>query len=209
MNINTTKNIILDLGGVIINLNQDLTYKAFQSIFPLVFDEVSAQLKITNWLERYELGEFSSEDFLNWFKQVDTEVSSDQLINAWTSMLLDIPRERIALIQNLSKTHNIYLLSNTNQIHYQFIEKYVSENFKGLNFNSLFKKVYLSHEIKLRKPNKAIFEYVLNDSNLIANDTIFIDDSEEHAATAKLLGIEAYHLNLKENQTLTRLFNEH
>ena len=74
---------------------------------------------------------------------------------------------------------------------------------------SFFKKVYLSHQLNLRKPNKPIFECVLNDSNLIAEETLFIDDSEEHIATAKQLGIKAYHLNLKENQTLTQLFNEH
>lgn len=209
MELSKTKNIILDLGGVIINLNQDLTYKAFNSLFPLVFDEILKQLETTNWLERYELGEFSSEEFLNWFKQFGTNVSSGQLSNAWNSMLLEIPNERITLIKNLSKTHNLFLLSNTNDIHYRFIEDYVKANFNGLDFNSLFKKVYLSHEIKLRKPNKGIFEFVLNDSGLNATKTIFIDDSEEHIASAKQLGIDAYYLNLKGSQTLTQLFNEH
>jgi len=122
---------------------------------------------------------------------------------------LDIPKERIELIHKLTKTHNVYLLSNTNQIHYPFIEGYVKANFKSLDFNSLFKKVYLSHEIKLRKPNKAIFEFVLKDADLIAEETFFIDDSEEHIATAKSLGIKTHHLNLKKNETLTQLFNEH
>ena len=209
MKINKAKNIIFDLGGVIINLNQDLTYKAFHNIFPLAFDEILEQLETTNWLERYEVGEFNSNEFLNWFKQFDSKVTDIQLINAWNSMLLDIPKVRLDLIVHLSKSHNVYLLSNTNQIHYQFIEDYVKANFEGLDFNSLFKKVYLSHEIKLRKPNKGIFEFVLNDNNLTASDTVFIDDSAEHVESAKQLGIDTHHLNLKENQTLTQLFNEH
>lgn len=209
MKINPAKNIIFDLGGVIINLNQDLTYKAFHNLFPSNFNTILNQLETTNWLERYELGEFSSKDFLNWFKQFDSKVTDIQLTNAWNSILLDIPKARIDLITRLSKTYNVYLLSNTNQIHYQFIVDYVKTNFENLDFNSLFKKMYLSHEIKLRKPNKSIFEYVLNDSKLTATETVFIDDSEEHVTSAKQLGIDAYHLNLKEKHTLIHLFNEH
>ncbi len=209
MKINTAKNIIFDLGGVIINLNQDLTYKAFHNIFPLAFDEVLKQLEVTNWLERYELGEFSSKEFLNWFKQFDNKITDIQLTNAWNSMLLDIPKERIELIVRFTKTHDVYLLSNTNEIHYQFIKDYVKINFEGLDFNSLFNKVYLSHEIKLRKPNKGIFEFVLNDSSLKSEETYFIDDSEEHISAATSLGIITHYLNLKDNQTLTQLFNEY
>ena len=203
------KNVVLDLGGVIINLNQDKTYKAFQTLFPIEFKELHSKLKTSNWLERFEVGEFSSIEFLSWFKQFDDEVTNQQLTNAWNSMLLNIPNERIELIKSLSRTHTIYLLSNTNDIHYQFIHKYVTKNFDGLDFNSLFKKVYLSHEIKLRKPNKAIFEHVLNDSNLKAKETFFIDDSEEHVLSAKQLGIKTHHLNIKQNQTLIHLFDEH
>ena len=209
MRLSIAKNIIFDLGGVIINLNQDFTYKAFHNLFPLAFDEISNQLKTTNWLERYESGEISSNEFLSWFKQFDSKITEIQLVNAWNNMLLDIPKVRIDLISYLSKTYNVYLLSNTNQIHYQFIEKYVKTNFNELDFNSLFKKVYLSHEIKLRKPNKSIFEFVLKDADLIAEETLFIDDSKDHIATAKSLGIKTHHLNLKKDETLTQLFNEH
>jgi putative hydrolase of the HAD superfamily len=124
-------------------------------------------------------------------------------------MLLDIPEERIELIQNLAKNYNVYLLSNTNEIHYQFIDEYVSQKFNGLSFKSLFKHAYLSHKIHLRKPNQAIFNYVLQQSKLSPQETLFIDDTLEHINSAKQLGIQTHHLNLQENQTLNQFFNEH
>lgn len=207
--LSNTKNIIFDLGGVIINLNQDLTHKAFQNIFSSNINQLTEQVDKNNWLERFELGEFSSSVFLEYFKKFNPNVSNQQLHGAWNGMLLDIPKERIALIQKLAKKYNVFLLSNTNEIHYSFIEEYVQQHFEGLDFNTIFKKVYLSYQLNLRKPNKAIFEFVLNDANLIAQETLFIDDTLEHINTAKQLGIQTYHLNLHENQTLNQIFNEY
>jgi len=209
MELKGVKNIIFDLGGVIINLNQDLTHQAFQNLFSSNINQLTEQVDKDNWLERFELGEFSSNVFLEYFKKFNPNVLTQQLSNAWNSMLLDIPKERIALIQKLAKKYNVFLLSNTNEIHYSFIEQYVKQHFEELDFNTIFKKVYLSYQLNLRKPNKSIFEFVLNDANLIAQETLFIDDTLEHINTAKQLGIQTHHLNLRENQNINQLLNEY
>ena len=206
MDLNGVKNIIFDLGGVIINLNQDLTYKGFQDLFPTQFDEIQDELEKSEILNRFETGEVAEDDFISFFSKYNTEITSDNLKAAWNNMLLDIPKERIELIIKLSSTYNIYLLSNTNPIHLKAIDDYVIQNFKMNQLDELFIKAYYSHKIKLRKPNKAIFEYVLNDGNLKAGETLFIDDSQEHIVSAKKLGIITHHLDLKANQTLTQLF---
>ncbi len=208
MDLKGVKNIIFDLGGVIINLNQELTFQAFQKLFPNQFNEIQQQLKQNNWLEKFETSEISEEDFLSFFESFNSEITSKQLKEAWNTMLLDIPIDRIDLIKKLSYSYNIYLLSNTNKIHLEHITKYVSQNFKLKNLEELFKKAYYSNHLGLRKPNKAIFEAVLKDAQLNAEETLFIDDSMEHIESAKILGIKTHHLNLVENQNIIGLFYE-
>lgn len=203
------KNIVFDLGGVIINLNQDLTFNAFNKLFPNNFQEILEDIKSTQLLDKFETSEISRSEFYSFFKNYNKELNENEIDNAWNSMLLDIPDERIQLIKKLSEQYSIYLLSNTNEIHYQFIERYINTTFSLSSFNQLFNKVYLSHEINLRKSNPQIFEYVLNDASIIAQETLFIDDSIEHINSAKSLGIKTQHLNLQLNQSITQLFNEH
>ncbi len=203
------KNIILDLGGVIINLNQQLTYDAFKKLFPSKYEKILIELESNNYLEKFETAEISKKEFISFIQKFDTSISEKEIEKAWNSMLLDIPENRIQLIKSLAKKYNVYLLSNTNEIHYQYIENYAVQEFNVLSFKSIFKQVYLSHEIKLRKPNTAIFKYVLKEANLLRHETLFIDDTLEHINSAKQLGIKTHHLNLHENQSLIQLFNEY
>jgi glucose-1-phosphatase len=206
MKLEGIQNITFDLGGVIINLNQQLTYQAFEQLFPSHFIEIQDQLKKENTLNKFETNEILQHEFLALFKAYDDGISDTQLVNAWNSMLLDIPEERIELIKNLSKRYNVYLLSNTNSIHLSYINNYVVKHFGLEKLDGLFKKAYYSHQITLRKPNKAIFEYVLTDANLMANKTLFIDDTIEHIESAKKLGIQTHYLNLEEGEHLIKLF---
>lgn len=203
------KNIILDLGGVIINLNQSKTQESFQQLFPDNFNQISTQLIASNFFEDFEIGKISNNEFIHQFQQIDKNVSSKQIIQAWNCMLLDIPKERIELIKKLGKQYNVFLLSNTNDIHYKFINEYAKKKFDITDFSVLFDKVYLSHYIKLRKPNKEIFQYVLKDAKINPSETLFIDDSLEHINSSKSLGIQAHHLNLEQNQSLIKYFNEY
>ncbi|MCB0380963.1 MAG: HAD family phosphatase [Flavobacteriales bacterium] len=203
------ENIIFDLGGVIINLNQDLTHKAFKELFDDNFDKIIAEATANNIFEHYETGNLSTLQFLNFFQKYKPVLSHQQLISAWNSMLLDIPKSRIDLIKELSKNYNVYLLSNTNEIHYNYIEDYYQRIFIQGNFESLFNKVYLSYQVRLRKPTLEIFEFVLDNGSLNPEKTLFIDDSLEHINSALKLGIKAQHLNLNNNDTLTTLLNEY
>lgn len=200
------KNIIFDLGGVIINLNQELTFLAFKNLFPHQFNKIETQLKQDSWVEKFETGEVSQTQFLNFFQNYNNQITTEQIVDAWNMMLLNIPIERITLIKQLSKKYNIYLLSNTNSIHLESINNYVNSTFKFKSLDELFIKAYYSHQIELRKPNKAIFEFVLKDANLLPEETLFIDDSVEHTESAKALRIKTYHLNLKENEHIITLF---
>ena len=207
--LNDIENIILDLGGVIINLNHELTNKAFQQLFPVDYAEMLEKSKNQQLFERYETNQVSTAEFIDFFKGYNSLINENQIIDAWNEMLLDIPQERIDLIKNLSKKYNVFLLSNTNKIHYQTIEKQFQHTSEKGTFESLFKKVYLSYRIGLRKPNQEIFEYLLQDVHLKPENTLFIDDSLEHINTALKLNIRTHHLNLNNHQTLTDLLHEY
>lgn len=200
------ENIIFDLGGVIINLNQDLTSRAFQQLFPNNFNLVINEAQSVQLFEKFETNHFSSDEFIQFFKKYDNTINDNQIIHAWNSMLLDIPVERISLIKKLSTNYKCFLLSNTNQIHYNYIEKYYKTHYKNESFSTLFSKTFLSYQMKCRKPEKEIFNKVLNEANLNPSTTLFIDDSLEHINTAKKLDINAFHLDLNKNQTLSHFF---
>ncbi|MBW6483799.1 MAG: HAD family phosphatase [Vicingaceae bacterium] len=197
-------NIIFDLGGVIINLDTSLTQKAFQNHFSSNFLALDEKIKALNLLENYELGVISSAEFVAFFQQIDALISETKVKACWNSMLLDIPKERIELIRKLSENYNVFLLSNTNEIHTQFIDEYMQQHFAIDSIASLFKKTYLSYQLNLRKPNQQIFQLVLDENSLNPSETIFIDDTKEHIEAAKRVGIQTHHLI---NQTLTTYFN--
>ncbi|MCB0408954.1 MAG: HAD-IA family hydrolase, partial [Flavobacteriales bacterium] len=172
-------------------------------------ESIYPQLVKANFFEEFEIGAISTSEFIAQFQQFDNQITDDSILKAWNSMLLDIPTERLELISRLKKTHQVFLLSNTNDIHYNYINDYVKHKFQVKDFDEYFHKIYLSHQLKLRKPNPEIFKYVLENAQLQANETLFIDDSLEHINAAKNLGIKTHHLNLNQNQSLTQLFHEY
>ncbi len=118
-------------------------------------------------------------------------------------MLLDLPKERIELLKKLKQDFPIYLLSNTNSIHISEFRKKLGET-KYQEFYNLFDKVYYSHEIGFRKPNKEAFQLILDENNLKANEVLFIDDSPQHIEGANKLGIQTHHLS--DTEEVTALF---
>ena len=200
------KNIILDLGGVIINLDTQQPFNAFKKLFADNYSEIETTFTTLNLFNNFEVGKVTAEEFILFFLNRHPNLTPKQVVAIWNSMLLDIPKERIVLIRKLALKYNVFLLSNTNEIHLTHINKYLFDTYGITTINSLFKKAYFSHEIGFRKPNPEIFEFVLNENNLNPSETLFVDDSIEHIQSAKQLGINTKHL---VDETLTHYFNEH
>ena len=110
-------------------------------------------------------------------------------------MLLGIPKERFEFIKELREQKKIYLLSNINQIHEDFLNVYIQSRPELTNFYSSFDEVYFSHHIGLRKPNIEAFEFVLNKHGMAPEKTLFIDDSPQHIEGAKKAGLNTYYLS--------------
>lgn len=198
-------NIILDLGGVIINLDTQKPFNAFKELFADNYSEIEATFKEVNLFNEFEVGKVSAEEFILFFLNRHPNLTSKQVVTIWNSMLLDIPKERIVLIRKLALKYNVFLLSNTNEIHLTQINNYLFDTYGITSINSLFKKAYFSHEVGFRKPDAEIFKLVLNENKLNPSETLFIDDSIEHIQSAQQLDIQTKHL---VDESLNEFFNE-
>ena len=187
------KNIIFDLGGVIINLDQNLTIYEFNRISAIPFEDVYTQASQTELFNEFDKGKISDFDFFSELrKQIRYEGPEADLLYAWNAMLLDIPEKRLDILVKMKQNYNTFLLSNTCEPHITSFENtlYVEHGVK--NFNDYFDRVYYSCRMGMRKPNREIFEFVLKENELIPEETIFIDDSIQHVKGAGECGINAY-----------------
>ena len=192
------KVIIFDLGAVILNINYQNTINEFTKLGVKNAATFYSKKVQTELFNKIETGKISNNEFLKALQKETKNAKIEQVKMAWNAMLLDLPKERLQLIKKLKDNHTVYLLSNTNSIHIDAFKKELG-NKKWLAFCELFDKMYLSHELGLRKPDIKIFEYILKEQKLKAEEVFFIDDSPQHIASAKKIGIHCHHLLDDEN----------
>jgi putative hydrolase of the HAD superfamily len=189
------KNIIFDLGGVFLNINFQLTNSAFANLGVDRFAEMFNQHHSNDLFEMLEKGEISAPAFYEAFrKESGTNISDDAIRNAWNALLLDFPPKRIEWLAQIKKRYNIYLFSNTNQIHYDAFMADFGKTFGGKDFNSYFIKAYYSQTLGLRKPSVASYKAIIQEQGLIPAETLFIDDTIKNIEGAKEAGLQTIHL---------------
>lgn len=199
------QNIIFDFGGVVLNIDYQLTIDAFKEIGMDNFEQAYSQAAQIHLFDDLETGKISPDEFRDGLRNVSEKELSDEKINfAWNKIILDLPRRRVDLLKIIKAKYNTFLLSNTNIIHYDIYIKDL-QKYGYKSFNDIFKKAYFSFEMGMRKPDLEIFEYVINEQKLIPEQTLFFDDSVQHIESAKKLGIMTYHLG--KNEDITSLFN--
>ncbi|MES2558492.1 MAG: HAD family phosphatase [Bacteroidota bacterium] len=182
--------IIFDLGGVLLDLDQGKTLRAF-SRKGLDLDDVNEASPI---FHDFETGKISAADFRQGIKSLfKGEITDAEIDDAWNAMLLDTYESRFTILEGLRKQFRIYLLSNTNSIHIDAVRAYIDKLFGLERWDNLFDKQYLSYEIGLRKPNKDIYEYVLKDIQKYPQECLFIDDSLANVRGAASVGIHTLH----------------
>ncbi len=183
------KNFFFDFGNVFINLNLEATKNKFIELGLKTLTD-----KTLEKIYQYEKGLISTNEFTTYFKSIIPNSTTENIEEAWNAILLDFPEYRLEFIEKFCQNKKCFLLSNINELHLNFIKNQLDKTFYD-RFISCFDKVYYSHEINLRKPDKAIYEYVLNDNSLKANDCFFVDDKAENIQTAKEMGFKVWLLN--------------
>ncbi|WP_299550211.1 HAD family phosphatase [Seonamhaeicola sp.] len=194
------KALIFDFGNVFISLNEAYTLnyiKHFES------SEHFNDIIETNL--SYEKGLISTDAFLDAYKTYFPDQSKEDIIFKWNSILGDFPKHKLDFLKDLKENTNykLILLSNTNELHMDWIKKHIPF-YK--DFKNCFDAFYLSYKIHRRKPDKAIFNFVLNKDQLKAEECLFIDDNKDNIRSANYLNIHTWHLNSKKDD-VCNLFN--
>jgi len=188
------KNIIFDYGNVIFNINFNQVQDAWKKLGINNADEFYGhrhQDPVFNLLER---GEISPAGFRERIRELTKkpELTDEQIDDAWNAIFVGIPQGNHELLLKLKDKYRTFLLSNINAIHYDYVHRYLKDEFGMDNNDGLFEKTYYSHLTGKRKPEPEIFEQVLNENNLNPAETLFIDDSPQHLEAAKKLGIQTF-----------------
>jgi len=192
------RNIIFDLGNVIINIDPNLTLQKFREAGVVNFSDMYTIMRQTDVFDRLDTGKITIPEFRKAIRDFSNIDLTDELIDdAWCAMLLDFPEENVELLRKLAaEGYKLFLLSNTNELHINFYKKYMYQRFGRDLLEELFNRTYYSHEIGLRKPNSDVYEYVLKSENLDPSETLFIDDLEHNVIGARQTGIKAYHYKI-------------
>jgi HAD superfamily hydrolase (TIGR01509 family) len=189
------KNIIFDLGGVIINIDTQRTEDAFTMMGAIDFRSYFGHGFATSFFVDYEIGKISDRQFIDELKKMTRTNASDQvIIDAWNALLLDFPADRIALLTALAKRYRLFLLSNTNSLHLTAFQKMYSDGFSGKLLDNHFEKAYYSHLIGQRKPNRESYERVIEENNLKPEETLFVDDAKINIEGANAVGLKGFFL---------------
>lgn len=189
----TIKNIIFDLGGVIYDIDYHKTIDAFTSLGIDQAEVLYSQAKQTDLFDAYEVGDINSEAFIQELKsKLNKDLSDVDIIKAWNALLIGLPKHRLNFLLEVKSQYNSYLLSNTNALHIEQINKELGDlKIEGLN--PFFHEVFLSYELGMRKPHKETFEEVVNRLGLNPEETLFIDDSAQHLIGAEAAGLRTFH----------------
>jgi putative hydrolase of the HAD superfamily len=188
-------NIIFDLGEVILNVDPSEVREVMKAKGVTNIDQLHLELFENGIYLGLETGKVSPEEFRSSIKKiVDVKLTDQEIDEAWNAMLLDIPPERIKFMTRLKSRYRLYLLSNTNPIHYDHYDKYFRDTFDYPSLNTFFTKAWYSHLLGIRKPDPEIFKMILKDGQLNPAETAFIDDLKENTDAAASLGITPCHL---------------
>lgn len=191
------KTLIFDFGNVFINLDiENALKKTFERLGITEFSE-----EIIAFNSFYEQGLISTDEFLEFYSENFPKLDKKELIDIWNFILKDFPKYRLDFIKELkaSSKFKLILLSNTNELHINWIKENISfyEDFKNC-----FDAFYLSQDINLKKPNSDIFEFVLKENKLKANECLFIDDNKANIDTANNLNFKTWHINPQEEDVI-------
>jgi len=202
------KNIVFDLGGVIIDIDFDLTILAFADMSKKSFDTVQKIVDDAALYDIYERGDVDSAEFLRLVKNALKLYSytDEEIYEAWNSLLIDIPKSRIDMLIRLKKKYNIYALSNTNEFHVDGFNEILYNNTGQKDLHSIFHKVFFSYEMKSRKPDREIYDMMIKKTKMVPSETLFIDDNLDNIEAAEKLGFQT--LWIEEGDEITELLEK-
>lgn len=194
--LSSVKNLIFDLGGVILELSVDSTLQAFSELSNINKETVKQIFVSSPEFDLYEKGLINDDEFRDFIRSAYKITATDEQIDTcWNAMLLGIPLLKLTMLKKLKESYQVFLLSNTNNIHLHYINHTVLHSVTGeRSLDTYFHKAYYSQQMKKRKPEPEIFLQVLHESNLDSSETLFLDDNVLNIEGANKVGINTVHV---------------
>lgn len=186
--------IIFDLGGVLLDIDFSLTNKAFEKAGVDGFEKLYSQHSASPFFVEFEKGKAEPPLFFAHIRKIcGCDLPDNTIRDCWNALLVGFDQKKLEWLDDIAKRYRIFLFSNTNRIHYErFTAEY--KDITGNEFDDRFVKAYYSHEMGLRKPDRESYQYILDEQNLEASTTLFIDDTIKNIEAAKQLGLQTIHL---------------
>jgi len=198
--------ILLDLGGIIVDIDYEKPLSAFNSLGIKGVDQLFLKGGPDSLFYRYERGEVSSAEFFETLREyAQYSISLDEVQQGWDSILVNLPEERLDFLAEIGKQYPLFLLSNINDSHQAAFRRMVHATRPGFDFDALFQKAYYSHELGMRKPEERAFKHILSTHSIVPERLLYIDDSDEHITAASALGIQAKKLTPGKQELLSFL----
>lgn len=189
------KNIIFDLGGVFISIDYARTLKAFTDLHVEDFNSYYTQSHVSDLFNLLETGKLNANKFFESFRNhTNTTLDDGQITDSWNALLGSFYLDRLDWLNSIRHKYKVFLLSNTNIIHHKAFTKIYQQQTGKTNFDDYFLKAYYSHNIGLRKPHLEAYQYVLNEQDLQAAESLFIDDTLPNIEGAQKAGLQTIHL---------------
>jgi len=191
---NNIRNIIFDYGNVIFMIDFNRTTHTFTELGVNNIDRFFGHTAQHSLFDDFDKGLITAGEFRDAIRKHTglNHLTDEQIDHAWNTLLIGVPAVNHEILLKAKKQYRTFLLSNNNEIHYNWIMNYLKQEYKLESNSVFFEKDYYSHLMGMRKPDRDIFEFVLNEQNLSPSETLFIDDSPQHIKTANELGLQTY-----------------
>lgn len=201
------KCILFDLGGVVINIDWKRSVYAFCDLTGKSFDELNQMMRKEELVQGIETGKLNPQEFREWFRKLfNKKIDNKSIDSAWNAMLLDIPTERIKLIQELRNNYSVMCLSNTNEIHIRDFNSKLSAVSTLNNLEELMHKTYYSHLLETRKPDPKAWTIILEENQLEPESVLYFEDNKINHQVALNLGINS--VLIDQQNTIEKYFYE-
>ncbi|MBR4136198.1 MAG: HAD-IIIA family hydrolase [Bacteroidales bacterium] len=204
---NKIRNIIFDFGGVLYNIRYQNIAEAFARYGFADFENLYSKAHQVEAFDLFEEGRMSVSEFCDYVRSLShNPLTDDQIAECWNAILIDFPTSSEQLLKKVRDHYRIFLFSNTNQLNYEAFTEQMIRKFGYSVPEKYMERCYYSQILHIRKPKPEGFQHILEENGLKAEETLFIDDSPQHIATAKQLGFQTHHLQPWE--TVNDLFDE-
>ncbi len=188
------KNLLFDLGGVIMDLDRDRCVRAFNDLGMADAEELLGVYGQKGAFLALERGDIDAAEFRRRIRPMFSHpVTDDEIDRAFDQFLLGIPDHRLRQLRELRKNYGIYLLSNTNPI---MFKGFIADQFRkeGLSMADYFDGIVASYEARCYKPDREIFDYTRKNCGIDGDETLFFDDSAANVEAARDAGFKAVHV---------------